>query len=71
MDNNYYRNLQWSIQNDVTDLEYYFAIDEDKFGKRKEIDLIPNGRNIKVTNDNKLEYIEKLVFYKMYSEVSA
>jgi len=55
----------------VTDLEYYFAIDEDKFGKRKEIDLIPNGRNIKVTNDNKLEYIEKLVFYKMYSEVSA
>ena len=71
MDNNYYRNLQWSIQNDVNDLEYYFAIDEDKLGKRKEIDLIPNGRNIKVTNENKLEYIEKLVFYKMYSEVSA
>lgn len=28
--------------------------------------MIPNGRNIQVTNDNKMEYVEKLTYFKLY-----
>lgn len=69
LDNDYWRNLKWSIDNDVEDLEYYFAVDQDHFGKREVIELIPNGSNIKVTNENKQDYVEKLAYFKMYSNI--
>ena len=70
LDNDYYKNLLWSIDNDVTDIEQYFSVDKDFFGKREEVELIPGGRHIKVTNDNKLKYIEKRVHFFLYGQVS-
>ena len=69
MDNDCFRNLRWLIDNDVTDLGQYFAITKDYFGKYEEIDLKENGHEIPVTNDNKVEYIEKFTFHKMYLNV--
>jgi hypothetical protein len=34
-----------------------FCVDEDYFGKMKTIDLIPGGRDIDVTNENKDYYV--------------
>jgi hypothetical protein len=38
----------------VENASLVFAVDNEFFGKCEEIDLIPNGRNIAVTNENKL-----------------
>jgi len=35
-----------------------FSVDEEQFGKVVTFDLIPNGRNVAVTNENKKQYIE-------------
>lgn len=35
-----------------------FAIDDEQFGERKTIDLIPEGRDKPVTNENKRRYVE-------------
>jgi len=36
------------------------SIDDERFGETVTIDLMPNGRNIEVTNANKKEYIESV-----------
>ena len=44
---------------DASDLSLSFTVANDDFGNNKEIELIPNGRNIDVTNYNKERYISK------------
>lgn len=46
-------------ENDIEGIvELTFSIDDEKFGERDTIDLIPDGRNIPVTNENKHKYVE-------------
>lgn len=48
-----------SRENDIEGIvELTFSIDDEKFGERATIDLIPDGRNIPVTNENKHKYVE-------------
>ena len=49
----------------------YFSATKEFFGNQEEIDLIPDGANILVTNDTKHDYVERLVFYKMYTSCKA
>lgn len=45
--------------NDIEGIvELTFSVDDEKFGERRTIDLIPGGRDIAVTNENKPQYIE-------------
>jgi E3 ubiquitin-protein ligase HUWE1 len=69
LDNDLFKNLAWGIENDLTELEQYFSVDKDFFGRREEIDLCPNGRNLKVTNENKLKWIELRVHFYLYGRV--
>lgn len=69
MDNDCFRNLRWYLDNDVSDLGQYFSVTKEYFGRYEEIDLKDDGNNIPVTNDNKLEYVEKFTYYKMYQSV--
>lgn len=39
-------------------IEPNFAVDDEKFGERRTIDLIPGGEDIPVTNENKGRYVE-------------
>lgn len=39
-------------------IELPFAVDDEKFGERTTIDLVPGGRDINVTNENKGRYVE-------------
>ena len=39
-------------------IELSFAVDDEKFGEHETIDLIPGGRDITVTNENKAKYVE-------------
>lgn len=59
LDPDYFKSLEWMLQNDITDiLDSTFSVDNDEFGDTQVIDLIPNGRNIPVTEDNKAEYVK-------------
>jgi E3 ubiquitin-protein ligase NEDD4 len=45
--------------NDINDvLDLTFSTDDEIFGETVTIDLKPGGRDIAVTNENKMEYIE-------------
>ncbi|ODQ65142.1 HECT-domain-containing protein [Nadsonia fulvescens var. elongata DSM 6958] len=66
VDHDYHRNLNWMLDNDITDiLELTFSVEEDQFGELVTLDLKPNGRNIDVTNENKQEYVELVTEWKI------
>lgn len=51
--------LTMTRDNDIEGIiELTFSVDDEKFGERRTIDLIPGGRDIPVTNENKAQYIE-------------
>jgi E3 ubiquitin-protein ligase NEDD4 len=59
VDEEYHKNLTWTLENDITDiLDQTFAIEDEQFGETRTIDLKPGGRDIQVTNENKREYVE-------------
>ncbi|XP_054527652.1 E3 ubiquitin-protein ligase NEDD4-like isoform X7 [Pan troglodytes] len=58
VDSEYYNSLKWILENDPTELDLMFCIDEENFGQTYQVDLKPNGSEIMVTNENKREYIE-------------
>ncbi|KAK1934894.1 HECT-domain (ubiquitin-transferase) containing protein [Babesia divergens] len=67
VDPQFYQNLT-SINNcrlEDLGLELFFSTEIDEFGKVKVIDLIPDGRNVHVTDDNKHKYIELLCRHKV------
>lgn len=57
VDEELYRNLEWMLHNDVEPLYMFFEIDTLELGVRKTIELIENGSEIQVTNENKNEFI--------------
>ncbi|EED24438.1 ubiquitin-protein ligase (Tom1), putative [Talaromyces stipitatus ATCC 10500] len=70
LDLDYYKSLLWMLENDITDIiTETFAIETDDFGETQVIDLIPNGRNIPVTQENKEEYVQRVVEYKLVGSV--
>ncbi|KAJ5273410.1 hypothetical protein N7478_008535 [Penicillium angulare] len=70
LDLDYYKSLIWMLENDITDIiTENFAIETDAFGEKEVIDLIPDGRNIPVTQDNKEEYIQRVVEYRLVESV--
>ena len=61
-----YRSLQWTLDNPIKDvLDLTFSVEADEFGRVKVIDLKPDGQNIPVTDDNKLEYVSLLCEHHM------
>ncbi|KAK4552797.1 E3 ubiquitin-protein ligase tom1 [Recurvomyces mirabilis] len=70
LDLEYYKSLVWLLENDITDIAFQtFSTDIDRFGASETIDLIPDGRNISVTEDNKHEYVQKIVEYRLITAV--
>eukprot|EP00915_Cephaloidophora_sp_WS-2016_P004929 GHVH01006573.1.p1 GENE.GHVH01006573.1~~GHVH01006573.1.p1 ORF type:complete len:3558 (-),score=442.41 GHVH01006573.1:226-9624(-) len=68
----YYRNLMMMKNHPLEELgldELTFTINVDEFGATVTKDLIPNGVNIIVTDENKAEYIEAICHYKMITSV--
>ncbi|KAJ5585549.1 uncharacterized protein N7459_005349 [Penicillium hispanicum] len=70
LDLDYYKSLLWMLENDITDIiTETFAIETDAFGEKQVIDLIADGRNIPVTQENKEEYIQRVVEYRLVESV--
>lgn len=57
VDSEYYNSLLWIKENDPSELELTFSLDEESLGHTSHHELKPNGANIAVTQANKDEYI--------------
>lgn len=77
IDPDYFKNLKWMLENDITDvLDLTFSIDADEekliLYERTEVtdhELIPNGRNIKVTEENKHQYVDLLAEHRLTTAI--
>lgn len=72
LDLDYYKSLLWMLENDITEIiTETFSIESDDFGVKEIIDLVENGRNIPVTEENKHEYAQRVVEYRLTGSVQA
>lgn len=53
---------------DVEEACLFFAVEEDVLGQRVTTDLIPDGRNIPVTNDNVVRYIHLVAHHRLIGQ---
>uniref|UniRef100_A0A3B3ZF31 E3 ubiquitin-protein ligase n=1 Tax=Periophthalmus magnuspinnatus TaxID=409849 RepID=A0A3B3ZF31_9GOBI len=60
VDSEYFNSLMWILENDPTDLDLRFTVDEELFGQTHQHELKLGGAEIVVTNENKKEYIQKV-----------
>ena len=63
----FYKGLEFLMHNKVEDLGYdlTFSGEIREFGVLEVRDLIPNGRNVQVTEDNKMDYVRLVCQMKM------
>eukprot|EP00605_Chrysophyceae_sp_TOSAG23-4_P003045 GSChrysophyteH1.ASY1.ANO1.3350.1 assembled CDS len=67
----YFKSLKMILDMPLEDLglELNFSAESTIFGKRQVVDLVPNGRNIEVTDENKMEYIQLISHHRMTSAI--
>lgn len=72
VDADFHRSLQWMLDNDISGgiLEQTFSTEDERFGVMTVEDLIPDGRNIEVTNENKKEYVDLMVKWRIEKRIS-
>ncbi|KAA8495039.1 E3 ubiquitin-protein ligase UPL2 [Porphyridium purpureum] len=62
VDPDYYKSMVWILENDITDVfgegDLTMSAEYDEFGANRVVDLIPNGRHVAVTNENKRAYVQ-------------
>jgi E3 ubiquitin-protein ligase HUWE1 len=72
LDLDYYRSLVWILENDITDVTFEtFSAEVEAFGVTETVDLIPGGRDIAVTEENKQEYVRLVVEHRLIKSVEA
>ena len=72
LDLDYYKSLLWMLENDITEIiTETMSVETDDFGVTEVVDLIKNGRNIPVTEENKQEYVQLVVEYRLTGSVQA
>ncbi|XP_021934893.1 E3 ubiquitin-protein ligase Nedd-4 isoform X3 [Zootermopsis nevadensis] len=69
VDSEYYNSLLWIKENDPSELELTFCVDEESFGHFSQRELKPDGANIPLTNENKDEYISLVIQWRFVSRV--
>ncbi|KAL2509270.1 E3 ubiquitin-protein ligase [Forsythia ovata] len=71
LDPELYKNLMYvkHYDGDVKDLSLDFTVTEESLGKRQVIELKPGGKDICVTNENKLQYIHAIADYKLNRQI--
>ena len=48
VDPDFFKNLKWMLENDITDvLDFNFTEETDYFGKKETVELKPGGKDIK------------------------
>ncbi|GMI83160.1 ubiquitin-protein ligase 2 [Hibiscus trionum] len=77
IDPDYFKNLKWMLENDISEvLDLTFSIDADEekliLYERTQVtdyELIPGGRNIKVTEENKHQYVDLVAEHRLTTAI--
>ena len=69
VDEFYYNSLVNILDNDPQDYGMTFQLSYTRLGETVYEDLVPGGEEVPVTNNNKLEYIDKVVEWRFVSRV--
>ncbi|XP_032153265.1 E3 ubiquitin-protein ligase NEDD4 isoform X4 [Sapajus apella] len=69
VDSEYYNSLRWILENDPTELDLRFIIDEELFGQTHQHELKNGGSEIVVTNKNKKEYIYLVIQWRFVNRI--
>ncbi|XP_029315733.1 E3 ubiquitin-protein ligase NEDD4 isoform X2 [Cottoperca gobio] len=69
VDSEYFNSLKWILDNDPTDLDLRFTIDEELFGQTHQHELKPGGTEIVITNDTKKEYIYLVMQWRFVNRI--
>ena len=72
VDPEYYKNLRAILEHPLVDLgleDLTFSAESQQFGMETVVDLIPNGKNVKVTDENKNEYVTLICRHRMTSGI--
>lgn len=62
----FHQSLTWMRDNDVTVLEMTFSTDVETFGKVETVELIDNGAEVPVTEENKKHYIDLMLNHHLH-----
>uniref|UniRef100_H2ZJ69 HECT-type E3 ubiquitin transferase n=1 Tax=Ciona savignyi TaxID=51511 RepID=H2ZJ69_CIOSA len=69
----YMSKVKYILENDVTDAELTFS--EEQFTShgalKKVVELVPNGANVAVTNENKIKYLNRVAQYRLSESIKA
>uniref|UniRef100_W5MA02 Ubiquitin-protein ligase E3B n=1 Tax=Lepisosteus oculatus TaxID=7918 RepID=W5MA02_LEPOC len=72
LDSEFYKNLtsiKKRYDGDVSDLGLTLSYDEDVMGQLVCHELIPGGKTIPVTNENKISYIHLMAHFRMHTQI--
>ncbi|GKV29512.1 hypothetical protein SLEP1_g38438 [Rubroshorea leprosula] len=66
-----YRHLIFlkNYEGDISELEFYFIIVNNEYGEQREEELVPGGKNLRVTKDNVIEYIYLVCNYRLNFQI--
>ncbi|KAH8833564.1 hypothetical protein DL96DRAFT_1577533 [Flagelloscypha sp. PMI_526] len=65
-----HRGMTWMLENDITDvIDETFTTTEERFGEMVTIELKPGGEEVPVTEENKKEYVDHVVEYRISRRV--
>ncbi|KAF7440742.1 hypothetical protein PC9H_001090 [Pleurotus ostreatus] len=65
-----HRGLTWMLENDITDvIDETFTVTEERFGEMVTIELKAGGADVPVTQDNKKDYVDHVVEYRISKRV--
>lgn len=65
-----FRGMTWMLENDITDIiDETFTTTEDRFGEMVTIELKPGGADVPVTEENKKEYVDTVIEYRISRRV--
>ncbi|CAI5446236.1 unnamed protein product [Caenorhabditis angaria] len=68
LDPELYRSLTFvkRYEGDMSELSLTFSVDEDFMDKITTVDLVPSGRTIPVTNENKIDYVHRMAHHRVF-----
>ncbi|XP_050345337.1 ubiquitin-protein ligase E3B [Nymphalis io] len=71
LDRDLYRSLTYikHFQGDISSLELTFSVDEERLGEIVTHELVPGGKAIPVTNENKINYIHLMAHFRMHTQI--
>lgn len=71
LDPELYRHLLFlkHYQGDLSDLELYFVIVNNEYGEQSEEELLPGGREMRVTNQNVITFIHLVANYRLNYQI--